>query len=550
MMKANQVALSAYYLIAMSAVGTSCSSAFVPNSLRQKQWGQPKTTAGTTTTLTTLFDSFDGWMIPGKPIGHPDHSNEHIIHLTVGREERQQQQQQQQQQDMPRRREVARSNIEPLAEDTGDDEAAYEQSRVQEEETTMLPTTIEGDARLNALLEEARFLAEEVKMRVEEEQALQGWDDVERNMHSRQPVPLITDPESILGAEQDNKFAPLVDADDSGRMVLSDNPEELEEEERMRRNAEEAAKRFRADAARINEEEAEAQEEMRRRGVQEAKRMKAEAVRIRAQKEEAGIRAEIEARREAIEAAIRMKEQAFRRTEEFESQAWAQEEARYNAAEESQVYQEERAQIEAEGEARIFEEEKTAAGALERIRAAEDARLEGMMRIRAEANDRRLEAENARVDTRRRAEEEARRFLAETARIRNEREDARMNAEAEARQQGIEAARRMREETARRADERNAQLWAKDESRQKAKEDAIRRVEDRERMIEEEEARMQAQMAEEERKWRAEDNGVTDEEQESAHALDKTNDGSEHPDEETMDRPQPYAISDVMRIIG
>ena len=182
--------------LALISLSAETPSAFVPDTLRrQKLLGGCRTTNSNS----QLFELSDSWRIPGKPDWHPDHRlNEHNIDLTPLPRLKDEQ-------EMPR--EMARRNVKPLAEDNGDDiddGTKIEAEQLECERTVEQPTlaaALEGDTRLNDLMEEAMMIAEEVNMRVEEEEALiRAFADFDPDMR-RESISLITDPESILGGQ-------------------------------------------------------------------------------------------------------------------------------------------------------------------------------------------------------------------------------------------------------------------------------------------------------------------------------------------------------------
>lgn len=217
------------------------------------------------------------------------------------------------------------------------------------------------------------------------------------------------------------------------RRYLETDAKKRAQEDELRRRAE---MRFRAVDEEI--EHVQAREQARVRAALEAQRLADEAERRRAEEdarrkaeEQARLRAEAEARlRAEIEAQMRA-EAAERRRVEEEARRQAEEEARRRAEEQAQLLAAEKARrlAEAEAQRRAEEEARLRAEEAARLRAEEEAKrhAEEQARLRAEQEER----ERAKATARDRAELEGRIRAEIEAKIRAE-EEALYRAEAEA----------------------------------------------------------------------------------------------------------------------
>ena len=288
----------------------------------------------------------------------------------------------------------------------------------------------------------------------------------------------------------------------------------LEEEERLRREAEEAERRRLEEEERLRREAEEAErlrreeEERLRREAEEAERRRLEEEeRLRREAEEAErLRREEEERlrREAEEAERlrREEEERLRREEEERLRREAEEAARL-AAEAALAAELERQRREEEERLRREEEERLRREAeeAERLRKEEEERLrreeeERLRREAEEAERRRLEEEER---LRREAEEAERRRLEEEERLRREEEERKRREEEEAARLAAEAALMAEMERLRQEEEERRRIEEEERARREAEEAERRRIEEEERAHREAEEAEQRRIEEEER---------------------------------------------------
>ena len=261
----------------------------------------------------------------------------------------------------------------------------------------------------------------------------------------------------------------------------------LEEEERLRREEEERLRREAEEAERLRREE----EERLRREAEEAERLRRE--------EEERLRREAEeAARLAAEAALAAEMERLRKEEEERLRREEEERLRREAEEAERLRKEEEERLRREEEERLRREAEEA----ERLRREEEERLrrEEEERLRREAE----EAERLRLEEeerKRREEEEAARLAAEAA-LAAEMERLRKEEEERLRREEEERLRREAEEAERRRieEEERARREAEEAERRRIEEEERARVEaeeaERRRIEEEERARVEAEEAE------------------------------------------------------
>ena len=487
---------SALAVLAALAMKPSTSSAFsVPI---PKSGGSSPTAFGITNTARCM----ENWHYE-KPPNHPDYSlhGGNNIELTPP----------------PRfdeeSREVARLEVAPLAEsETGENDDAFSEEEQRQKEDAMLEEYRKEDAQLNALMEEAKMLAEEVRLRAEEEmQYMPSQEDLDAWEAEREAMmnydeqhalpPMITDAQDIRPPDErepnNYKIQPTGnyqngDDDIEEEDELAELSPEEQYEAEMKQKGIDEAKRQTAAVVRMREEQAAAKAEMKQRGIDEAKRLKTAAARMRAEKEQARVQAEIEARKKAIDAAQRYADPI--------------EEERYSKE--------------------------------------QDIKMKGV--------------------------EEARRRNAEAARLRAEQEEERILAQANNRAKGIEAARRMREEAARRLEEEQDKIYKqREEARRVASERVSQRIKEQEAQLAEREPEIDPKQVNfSVDPVRSDSEVVTAEnkaEEEEKEEEEGTKDGGDAPrswrfgsknpedrDDKSDDGPddKPPAIGDLMRIIG
>lgn len=300
---------------------------------------------------------------------------------------------------------------------------------------------IEAEARERAEEEKRRQIADQEVARAEQEvQRIRTMEQTRRQDFDKQVAAAITAHEGELAKLREVEEQQARRRAEQERHYLEAQARKRAQEDELRRRAE---TRFRAveeeiervsarEQARVKaalEAQRLADEAERRRADEEARRLAEEQARRRAE-EEAKLRAEIEAqlraeaaeRRRIEEETRRQAEEEARRRAEEEAKAMAAERARRLAEEEARrrVEEEARRQAEAEAQVRREEEARRLAAEQERMAAAraeqeradsevrERAEMEARIRAEVAAKIRAEEAEQRRTDeaTRRRAEHE------------------------------------------------------------------------------------------------------------------------------------------------
>lgn len=326
---------------------------------------------------------------------------------------------------------------------------------------------------------EAERLAAENSLRVEQEKWRQHEEEIARRRAEQE--------RQRIDAEARDR------AEEEKRRQIADQEIERTEQELAQMRATEDARRRQVDGQMGSAQLAHEAELSKLRQAEE------EQARRRAEQERNYL--EADARKRAQEDELRRRgEMRFRAVEEEIQRVQAREQARVRAALEAQRLVEEAERRRAEEDARRKAEEHA------RLRAEEEARLRAEIeaQMRAEAAERR----RAEEETRRQAEEEARRRAEEQAQILAA-EKARRLAEEEAQRRAAEEARREAEEAARLRAEEEAKRHAEEQARLRANQEERERAEAATRDRAELEARIRAEIeakirAEEEERYRGE----------------------------------------------